>query len=236
MKKLFVTSATLIALSVAAPAKAGESVTEEQKQEMIGFGAGATAGAIIAGPVGAAIGGLFGLLIADDVNDKDKLDTAKQQLDRQKSQLVALQAQYDAAVQEQQIQLVAIDQQIERVMQEVESNIQFKTASYQLEEHFKPQLDLIAKGLKANPEWVVSLSGFADSRGDSNYNQALSEQRVLSVKDYLLDQGVDESQMITRSFGEAQPVSAQANGEDYFFDRRVMMRVEKSASVMTAAN
>lgn len=236
MKKMIVTSITLIGLTVSSNLKAGESMSEEEVNGAIGFGAGALTGALIAGPVGAAVGGVFGILLADDAGDRKELQAARSQLDRQQRQLFALQSEYEQAKHKNQVQLVAMDRQIERIMQEMESNIQFKTASYVLEQHFKSQLKLVAKGLADNPELVVSLSGFADSRGDSSYNQALSEQRVLSVKDFLIAQGVKQQQILSHSYGESNPVSAQVSGEDHFFDRRVLVRVEKGTGSMTASN
>ncbi|MEP4889430.1 MAG: sortase-associated OmpA-like protein PdsO [Aliiglaciecola sp.] len=248
MKKRILFPLTAIALSLSANGLAAQSVsksrtTEEQTNEAIGFGSGAVAGGLVAGPVGAIVGGLFGVLIAEDVNNDNALEASENELakvqselSQQESELLALQKRYAQAQQESQVQLVAMDKEIERVMQEMESNIQFRTASYVLESHFKPQLDLVAKGLKNNPQLVVSLSGFSDSRGDDSFNQALSEQRVVSVKDYLLSQGVNEKQVLTLSFGETQPVSAESDNEDFFFDRRVLVRVAEGQQAMTASN
>jgi outer membrane protein OmpA-like peptidoglycan-associated protein len=80
------------------------------------------------------------------------------------------------------------------------------------------------------------LSGFADRRGDSTFNQVLSEQRALTVKNYLVNKGVKREQVITHSFGESSLVSAGENFEDDFFDRRVMLRVSDDLTEMTAAN
>ncbi|GAC16630.1 sortase-associated OmpA-like protein PdsO [Aliiglaciecola lipolytica] len=247
MKKRILFPLTAIAISLSANVLAGPSSEsrsiEAQTNEAIGFGSGAVAGGLVAGPIGAIVGGIFGVLIAEDVNNDNALEASEQelaktqsQLSRQESQLLALQKQYEQVQQQSKVQLVALDKEIERVMQEMESNIQFRTASYVLESHFKPQLNLLAQGLNNNPKLVVSLSGFADSRGDDSYNQALSEQRVLSVKDYLLSRGVKEEQVLTLSFGETQPVSAQSSSEDFFFDRRVLVRVAEGQQSMTASN
>jgi sortase system peptidoglycan-associated protein len=243
MKKRFLFPLTAIAFTLSANTFAGQRSEDQQTNEMIGFGSGAAAGALVAGPLGAMIGGIFGVLIADDVNNEKALrlnhaDLAKMQakLKRQDLQLAALHQQYQQAIQANEIQLVAIDKEIERVMQEIESHVLFRTASHTIEAHFKPQLELVAKGLKDNPTWVVTLSGFADSRGDDAYNQVLSQQRALSVRDYLYSQGVDKKQVLTSSFGESQPVSAQQTHEDYFFDRRVLLRVAQGQQSMTASN
>ena len=236
MKKLALATAITLCLVNHSSAFAGDKIDQQKKTEIAGVGSGAVAGALVGGPLGGIIGAIFGAMIADDINDKQRFDEATAKLQRQDSQLLALQQQYEQVQQQSAMQLVSMDKEIERVMQEVEANIQFKTASYVIEDHFKSQLDLVAQGLINNPKLVVSLSGFADSRGDSTYNQALSEQRVLSVQSYLIFKGVEEKQVLTYSFGESQPVSAGKSKEDYFFDRRVLVRVAEGQQAMTASN
>ncbi|MFC3092913.1 sortase-associated OmpA-like protein PdsO [Alteromonas sediminis] len=246
MKKqlIFSLSALALSLSTNALAKPTEKdVSDAKTNELIGFGSGATVGAAVGGPVGAMVGGIFGLLIADDVNDTKALKNSQNALAQQKDamaqqhqELASLQSRYEKALADNAIQRVSLDQQVEKVMQEIASHVLFRTASSTIESHFKPQLSLVANGLKTNPELVVTLSGYADSRGDDSYNQGLSEQRALSVKQYLLSQGVDPKQVITTSFGESDPVSAQQNHEDHFFDRRVLVHVAQGQKAMTASN
>lgn len=228
--------AITLSMTFATSVIASDRSEQEVENEMIGMGTGALIGTLVAGPVGGVVAGLFGILIADDVNDKNELDDMTAKLDRQDSQLLALHNENDKLKQQNQIQLVSMDTQIERVTQETESNIQFRTGSYQIEEHFKAQLDLVAEGLMKNSELTVSLSGFADRRGDDTYNQALSEQRVLSVKQYLFDKGVSKQQIIAKSFGESNPVEVTQNLESDFFDRRVVIRLAQGSEQMTAAN
>jgi peptidoglycan-associated lipoprotein len=152
-----------------------------------------------------------------------------------------MQHNFEQAKERVMVQMASMDNALELAAfkqnaQEMESNIQFKTASYILEEHYKSQLDLIAKTLQKNPKVSITLSGFADKRGDSTFNQALSMQRALTVKNYLVNKNVKEEQIITNSFGESSLVSAGTNFEDDFFDRRVMLKVSDDQAEMTAAN
>lgn len=241
MKKQLI--AITMGLAFSAQSFAAERTQEEKNNELIGLGSGVVVGAAIAGPIGAAVAGIFGLLIADDVNDENRLDLAENELElaesklsRQQNQLLALTKQYEQAKAQNQQRLAALDREFEKVLQETQANIQFKTASYEIESHFKPQLDLLAKGLSQNPELVVNLSGFADRRGDDSYNKALSEQRVLSVKSYLINKGVKEQQVLTNSYGESNPVAQAQSFEDDFFDRRVLVKVGESDDEMTASN
>lgn len=54
----------------------------------------------------------------------------------------------------------------------------------------------------------VELSGHADrlnASGRADYNQALSEQRVKAVRDYLVQQGLPADRMRSQAFGDRQP-------------------------------
>lgn len=228
--------ALTLGLALCGQTYASELSEQEKNNELIGFGSGIVIGAAIAGPVGAVVAGIFGVMIADDVNDENKLEGAQVTLAKQRNQLTALSQQYAQLKQQRDNQLVAMDKEIAKVLQETQANIQFRTASYEIESHFKPQLDLLAETLKKNPELVVNLSGFADRRGDDSYNQALSEQRVLSVKSYLASKGVLSKQVLTASYGESNPVAEKQTFEDDFFDRRVLVKVSESEESMTASN
>jgi sortase system peptidoglycan-associated protein len=214
---------------------------QEKNIEVIGLSSGAIIGTAIAGPVGGIIASIFGVIIADNVNSSKKLETANNSLEQKDQQLFVMQQNFEQAKERAMVQIASMDSALEQAafkqsIPEIESNIQFKTASYVLEEHYKSQLNLIAQTLQKNPKLSITLSGFADKRGDITSNQALSEQRALTVKDYLSSKGVNKEQVITNSFGESSLVSAGEHFEDDFFDRRVMLKVSDDKTEMTAAN
>ena len=219
---------------------AQEIKSQEDQNNAMGFGTGVVLGAVVAGPVGAVVAGLFGILIADDVNDKNRLTQTKNALDSTNQELVALQRDYQQSIASANQQIAAMDsamsQAIQQVTPSLEANIQFKTASFIVEDHYKSQLDGLASELRKNPKLKIELSGFADQRGESTYNQVLSEQRAKAVKDYLVSQFVNDNQIITQSFGETELVSESDSFEDNFFDRRVLLKVSNKPVDMTAAN
>jgi len=212
----------------------------EAKNNAMGLGTGIIFGAVVAGPIGGAIAGIFGLFIADDINDEIRLALTKEELDNTHQQLSVLQQNYQDSIASANQQIAAMDSAMTQATQPVtptiEANIQFKTASFLVEDHYKSQLDGLASELRKNPKLTIELSGFADQRGESAYNQVLSQQRAKSVKDYLISQFVNENQVLTQSFGESELVSKSGSFEDNFFDRRVRLKVSKQSAEMTAAN
>ncbi len=61
--------------------------------------------------------------------------------------------------------------------------------------------------LQVRPDARLTLTGHADPRGGAKYNQALSERRVGSVKNFLVGQGVPESAIDTNAVGDSQVLS-----------------------------
>jgi len=62
--------------------------------------------------------------------------------------------------------------------------------------------------LTFKPDAHLTLSGHADVRGSVEYNQALSERRVARTKQFLVEQGVSEAAIDTRSLGKDQELTA----------------------------
>ena len=61
--------------------------------------------------------------------------------------------------------------------------------------------DLLIK----NPTLNIEIGGHTDTRGDATENQLLSEGRANSVKNYLIEQGIDGAKLTAKGYGESQP-------------------------------
>lgn len=63
----------------------------------------------------------------------------------------------------------------------------------------------VSKLRDISPETIMAI-GHADRIGTDRYNQRLSEQRVATVKAYMVSKGVDANRIYTEGKGESQPV------------------------------
>ncbi|MCB1615281.1 MAG: peptidoglycan-associated lipoprotein Pal, partial [Pseudomonadales bacterium] len=70
----------------------------------------------------------------------------------------------------------------------------------------------------------VTLEGHADERGTREYNMALGERRAKAVRDFLVIQGVNRSQLGVVSFGEERPAAYASNPTAWAKNRRVEIR------------
>ena len=88
-----------------------------------------------------------------------------------------------------------------------------KTESY-------PTLDKLSSVLRENGG-KVTVNGYASSEGTAAYNVKLSKDRANSVKTYLVNSGVNASQVATKGNGEANPFASNDTEEGRIQNRRV---------------
>ena len=77
-----------------------------------------------------------------------------------------------------------------------------------------------SKELLSNAAYI-EIIGHTDDVGDDDYNMKLSEQRATSVRDYLVDKGLDSSKVVTTGKGESMPVASNNTPEGRAENRRV---------------
>lgn len=74
----------------------------------------------------------------------------------------------------------------------------------------------------------VEVMGFADSRGEANYNRQLGQERANAVKAYLVKNSkLTKNKVETESFGEQKPVATNATPAGRQQNRRVEITVRK---------
>lgn len=103
-------------------------------------------------------------------------------------------------------------------------NFEFDSAT--LTADSKAALDDALKILGRHTQLIVEIAGHTDSTGSAEYNQKLSERRAESVRDYLVNNGVDSNRLTVKGYGESEPVADNATREGRAKNRRVEMRKE----------
>ena len=89
-------------------------------------------------------------------------------------------------------------------------------------------LEEIKTLLDNNPSGVFIIQGFASSDGDTAYNQALSVRRAESVRNALINMGVDAARLEIQGFGEANPLDSNDTSEGRAKNRRVQFRLKSN--------
>lgn len=83
-------------------------------------------------------------------------------------------------------------------------NIYYDYNSTRIQKGAARELDALGIAMLKNPNMIVQLSAHTDSRGPHAYNQALSDKRAASAKNYLVDLGVQSNRIKAIGFGESR--------------------------------
>lgn len=89
------------------------------------------------------------------------------------------------------------------------------------------ELEEVARALKADPNAVVELQGFADPRGTDRYNYQLTRERVDAVVRFLVQRhGIDLRRIHAVGMGKATPGAGEKGTKESFAkSRRVELRL-----------
>ena len=74
------------------------------------------------------------------------------------------------------------------------------------------EMDRIVEIMEENPSLVLEASSFTDSRGSNSYNLKLSQRRLRSALDYLMEKGIDGTRIKGSAYGEEKLVNQCVNG------------------------
>lgn len=70
----------------------------------------------------------------------------------------------------------------------------------------------------------VRLEGHTDERGTREYNLALGERRAISVRDYMVANGIESFRIENISYGEESPVAYGSGESNWAQNRRVVLK------------
>lgn len=213
MKKILVVvlAAAVAAVGCAAPQ------TKTGKGAMYGTAGGAAAGALagqligkdtkgtlIGAALGAAIGGLAGAGVGN-------------YMDKQEADFRQALGGSEAAQVTREGDLLAIT---------LKGDVTFDTNSTVVRPGLYNEIDRIAQVMVQYPETQIVVQGHTDSSGSDEYNQRLSERRAETVKNLILQRGVDSSRITSMGYGESMPVASNNTPEGRQMNRRVEIRIK----------
>lgn len=109
-------------------------------------------------------------------------------------------------------------------------NIYFDFDNQKLSDSSIAELNRIVEYLNSNPAAELMIEGHTDSKGNENYNLALSERRAKQARSYLISKGISEARLSYQFFGESKPAAPNTNadGSDYPAGRSLNRRCEFS--------
>lgn len=89
------------------------------------------------------------------------------------------------------------------------------------------ELNKLAELMIENPKMRIELGGHTDNLGSENLSLKLSEERVASVKEYLVTQGVSKGRIAGKGYGGSKPIANNSTEESRKKNRRVEFTILK---------
>ena len=105
------------------------------------------------------------------------------------------------------------------------NNIFFNTAKSDLLPESYPELNRLVNLLNENPSITIKILGHTDNIGKKEDNLVLSKARAESVKNYIINQGINKNRITTEGFGSDRPISTNETQEGRALNRRVEFQI-----------
>ncbi|HET9216422.1 MAG TPA: OmpA family protein [Terriglobia bacterium] len=125
----------------------------------------------------------------------------------------------------QQLNLILDTRETDRGLVINISDVLFDTGQYTLKPAAREKLARVSGIVLAHPGLRLEAEGHTDSIGTEEFNQQLSEKRALSVRDFLVEQGIPLTSLGAQGFGKAMPVAPNDTAAGRQRNRRVELIV-----------
>jgi len=179
--------------------------------------------------------------------ERQQAEAAKQEALAQQQQLAqqAQQAEQGRQAAERQMQETRdrLTQQLNSVLQTRQTarglivnmnDVLFDTGKATLKPGARVRLAKVAGIIMAYPDLKLEIDGYTDSTGSPEFNRDLSQRRADSVRSFLTSQGVPDANVVTRGFGDEDPIASNSTATGRQLNRRVELVVSGNAIGMNA--
>ncbi len=101
------------------------------------------------------------------------------------------------------------------------SDVNFEYNSAEITPASLASLEQVLRLLEMNPEINIELAAHTDDLGNEQYNLSLSQRRATSVRNYLVEKGIDPSRLKAVGYGKSKPLVPNTSDENRAKNRRV---------------
>ena len=120
-----------------------------------------------------------------------------------------------------------VTEEVQKQLNDYARTILFDTGKSSIKaESTSVMVDIITI-LKEYPNAKFTVEGHTDSVGSEKLNQSLSESRALSVKEFLVDKGIEEFRLSAVGYGESKPIATNNTRAGRTQNRRVEINLVK---------
>ena len=156
--------------------------------------------------------------------ETDKAHLATENADQQRQKAEAEKAELRAQLM-RQFSLILETRDTARGLIVNMSDVLFDTAKHTLRPGAREKLAKVAGIISGHPGLKLEVEGHTDNVGGDDYNQKLSEDRGIAVRDYLTKAGVASNMVTSKGFGKTMPTVSNDTAAGRQQNRRVEMVV-----------
>ncbi|WOD44938.1 OmpA family protein [Hwangdonia lutea] len=120
-----------------------------------------------------------------------------------------------------------VSEAVQKTLNEYAKTILFDTGKSTIKNESAKVLSDITAILKEYTNSKFTIEGHTDSTGSAKLNQSLSEARALSVKEYLVKNGIDEFRLSALGYGKDRPIDTNKTRKGRANNRRVEINLVK---------
>ena len=114
----------------------------------------------------------------------------------------------------------------EKIEMEVHlENIYFSFGNFTLTEYSRKKLATLISILQKNKKYTLKMHGHTDDIGSNSSNVELAYKRLLTIKNYLILNGIPDNQIIIVPHGESLPIVANTDSKSRANNRRVSFEI-----------
>lgn len=219
MKKFNLITLSLIAITAVSILVSSCAMNRTKKGALIGTGGGAIIGGVIGRAsgntalgalIGATVGGATGAIIGN------KMDKQAEEIKK--------------TVPGAKVYRVG-----EGIVVEFSDKILFELNQSNLNNGSTQNLNNLVNVLGKYPETNIEIQGHTDNSGSDTYNMKLSKKRAASVASFLQSNGINNSRISTKGYGENAPNYSNENEDTRAQNRRVEFLITANAQMRKEA-
>lgn len=105
------------------------------------------------------------------------------------------------------------------------NNILFTVSSSQLDSDAKFTLNSVKTLLDFYTKTSITIEGYASTDGSTAYNQKLSEERAMEIKNYLVSNNIAPERLSIIGYGESRPIANNSTTDGRAKNRRAQIKI-----------